>query len=213
MYKGIIFDLDGTIIDTREDLALAMNLARKDYGFPALPVKQLASYVGNGAHKFVERSFANTEINIDNALQKYLKHYSEHLTDKTYCYDGAVETLEKLNASGVKCAVLTNKPEEPTLTILNEMNLTRFFDTIYGEDSTSFKKPDPGALLLIMEKWNIPKEDLLMVGDNYTDIHVAKNAGIKSAFFTFGYGVKDHIEPDYTFDNFSDLLNMKEINK
>lgn len=209
MYKGIIFDLDGTIIDTREDLALAINLMRKDYGLPAFAVEKVAGYVGNGARKLVERSLAETEINIDEALQKYKNHYSEHLTDNTYSYNGAVETLEKLNAKGLRCAILTNKPEEPTLEILTRMNLARFFDPIFGSDSTPFLKPDPGALNLIVKRWNIPKENLLMVGDNYTDIHVAKNAGIKSAFFTFGYGIKDEIEPDYVLDSFSQLLNIK----
>jgi len=208
MYKGIIFDLDGTIIDTREDLALAINLMLQDYSFPTQATEKVASNVGNGARKLVERSLSGTEINIDEALQRYNKHYSEHLTDNTYCYNGVVETLKKLKSEGIRCAILTNKPEKPTLEILRQMNLAKYFDPIYGADSTPFLKPDPGALLLIMEQWKIPKGNLLMVGDNYTDIHVAKNAGIKSAFFTFGYGVKDHVEPDYTLDEFSQLLDI-----
>lgn len=208
MIKGIIFDLDGTIIDTREDLALAINLTRKDYDLPELPVKTIASYVGNGARKLVERSFAETGIDIDEALTKYQKHYSEHLTDNTYTYDGAVDTLEKLNERGIKCAILTNKPEAPTLEILKRMKLARFFDPIFGGDSTPYLKPAPGALNLIIEKWKLPKENLLMAGDNYTDIHVAKNAGIKSVFFTFGYGVQDEIQPDYKINLFSELLHL-----
>jgi phosphoglycolate phosphatase len=181
----------------------------QDYNLPTMTTERVASYVGNGARKLVERSLSGTEINIDEALEKYKKHYSEHLTDNTFCYDGAVETLGKLNTKGIRCAVLTNKPEEPTLEILSRMNLARFFDPIFGSDSTPFLKPDPGALNLIVKQWNIPKEKLLMVGDNYTDIHVAKNAGIKSAFFTFGYGVRDKIKPDYVLDSFSQLLNIK----
>ncbi|MCK5851840.1 HAD-IA family hydrolase [bacterium] len=207
-FKGIIFDLDGTIIDTREDLALAINLMRADYNLQSFTVEKVASYVGNGSRKLVERSLMGTELNIDEALQKFVNHYSQHLTDNTYCYNGAVDTLEKLKAKGINCAILTNKPEIATLKILNAMNLMRFFDPIFGGDSTSFLKPDPGALNIIIEKWGISKEELIMVGDNYTDIHVAENAGIKSAFFTFGYGVKGEIEPDYIFDNFSDLLNI-----
>ena len=208
MLKGIIFDLDGTIIDTREDLALAINLMRADFDLTSFTIEKIASYVGNGSRKLVERSIAGTQLNIDEALQKFVNHYSQHLTDNTYCYDGAVDTLEKLKGKGVNCAILTNKPETPTLAILNAMNFACFFDPIFGGDSTPFLKPDPGALNLIVEKWKLPKEELIMVGDNYTDIHVAKNAGIKSAFFTFGYGIKGEIEPDYIFDNFSDLLNI-----
>jgi len=208
MLTGIIFDLDGTIIDTREDLALAINLMRADYDLPSFTVEKIASYVGNGSRKLVERSLTGTELNIDEALQKFVNHYSRHLTDNTYCYDGAIDTLEKLKAKGVNCAILTNKPETPTLKILNAMNLAWFFDPIFGGDSTPFLKPDPGALNIIIDKWGIPKEELIMVGDNYTDIHVAENAGIKSAFFTFGYGIKGEIEPNYVFDNFSDLLNI-----
>ena len=207
-FKGIIFDLDGTIIDTREDLALAINLMRADYNLSPFTVERIASYVGNGSRKLVERSIAETELNIDEALQKFVQHYSQHLTDNTYCYDGAIDTLEKLNAKGINCAILTNKPEAPTLEILTVMNLSRFFDPIFGGDSTSFLKPDPGALNLIIEGWDIPKENLLMVGDNYTDIHVAKNAGIKSAFFNFGYGVQDDIKPDYILDEFSQLIEI-----
>ena len=204
---GFIFDLDGTIIDTREDLAMAINLMRADYNLSPFTVERIASYVGNGSRKLVERSIAETELNIDEALQKFVQHYSQHLTDNTYCYDGAIDTLEKLKANGINCAILTNKPEAPTLEILTVMDLARFFDPIFGGDSTPFLKPDPGALNLIIEEWDIPKENLLMVGDNYTDIHVAKNAEIKSAFFTFGYGVQDDIKPDYILDEFSQLLD------
>jgi len=208
MFKGFIFDLDGTIIDTREDLALAINLMRADYDLPFFTVEKIASYVGNGSRKLVGRSLGGTKLNIDEALQKFINHYSQHLTDNTYCYNGAIDTLEKLKTKGVNCAILTNKPEASTLEILKIMKLARFFDPIFGGDSTPFLKPDPGALDMIIKKWGIPKEELIMVGDNYTDIHVAKNAGIKSAFFTFGYGVQDDIKPDYIFDNFSDLLNI-----
>ena len=93
MIKGIIFDLDGTIIDTREDLALAINLMRADYKLPRFTVEKIASYVGNGARKLVERSLFGTGINIDEALEIYKNHYSQHLTDNTYCYDGAIETV------------------------------------------------------------------------------------------------------------------------
>ncbi len=208
MLTGIIFDLDGTIIDTREDLALAINLMRADYNLPSFTVEKIASYVGNGSRKLVERSLVETELNIDESLQKFVNHYSRHLTDNTYCYNGAIDTLEKLKVKGINCAILTNKPETATLKILNAMNLARFFDPIFGGDSTPFLKPDPGALNIIIDKWGIPKEELIMVGDNYTDIHVAENAGIKSAFFTFGYGIKGDIEPVYIFDDFSDLLNI-----
>ena len=206
--KGVIFDLDGTIIDTREDLALAINLMRADYDLPFFTVEKIARYVGNGSRKLVERSLSGTKLNIDEALQKFINHYSQHLTDNTYCYNGAIDTLEKLKTKGVNCAILTNKPEASTLEILKIMNLARFFDPIFGGDSTPFLKPDPGALHMIIKKWGVPKEELIMVGDNYTDIHVAENAGIKSAFFTFGYGIKGEIEPNYVFDNFSDLLNI-----
>jgi len=170
--------------------------------------QKIAAYVGNGSRKLVERSLAGTDIDIDEALQKFINHYSQHLTDNTYCYDGAIDTLEKLKTRGINCAILTNKPEAPTLEILKAMHFARFFDPIFGGDSTKFLKPDPGALFLIMEKWNIQKENLLMVGDNYTDIHVANNAGIKSAFFTFGYGIKGDIEPDYVLDRFSQLIEI-----
>ena len=206
--KGFIFDLDGTIIDTREDLALAVNLMRADYKLPPLTVEKTTSYIGNGARKLVERSISETDIKIEEALQIFKKHYLQHLTDNTYCYDGAVDTLEKLKAKGVNCAILTNKPEAPTFEILNIMDLSRFFNPIFGGDSTPFLKPDPGALFLITEQWCIPKDELIMVGDNYTDVHVAKNAGIKSVFLTFGYGVKGDIEPDYIFDNYSQLLTL-----
>ncbi len=206
--KGIIFDLDGTLIDSRKDLAISMNLTLKDFNLEKLDFETLVSFIGNGTRKFVERSFKNTKIDINKALSIYKNHYSEHLADETFCYSGVNELLQKLKDFSVKCSIITNKHEEATLDILKILKINSFFDIILGGDSIPYLKPSPEPLLYVAEKWRSKPEELLMVGDNWTDVAAARNAGIKSVYVNFGFGNLKNEKPDFTVEQPEEILNL-----
>jgi len=210
--KGLIFDLDGTLIDSRKDLGTSVNLTRKDYNLEELDYETIVSFIGNGTRKLVERSFKKTNVDIDKALSIYKNHYSEHLADETYCYSGVKELLQKLKNFSVKCSIVTNKHEEATRDILKILKINSFFDIILGGDSLPYLKPSPEPVLYVAEKWNLKPEELLMVGDNWTDIAAARNAGIKSVYVNFGFGNLKNEKPDFVVEGPEEILELIEKN-
>ena len=206
--KGIIFDLDGTLIDSRKDLVTSVNLTRKGYNLEELDFVTIVSFIGNGTRKLVERSFENTNVNIDEAFSIYKNHYSEHLADETFCYPGVKELLEKAKKLSIKTAVVTNKHEEATRKILKILKIDCYFDIILGADSMDFHKPSPEPLLYVAKKWKLKQEEVIMVGDHWTDIAAARNAGIKSVFVNFGFGNFKDEKPDFFVDHPEEILNV-----
>jgi phosphoglycolate phosphatase len=204
--KGLIFDLDGTLVDSRRDLCTAVNLTRADHGLEPLPADLVTSYVGNGAAKLVERSFRGSGIDVSAALSQYKAHYAEHLADETTCYPGVQATLRQLYSAGIRCAVVTNKPEDATREILRHFSLDAVCDPIIGGDSTPYLKPDPTALMEITNAWQLPCAAIAMVGDNWTDLEAGERAGMPTVFARYGFGdPRDH-RPDYTLDSAAKLL-------
>jgi len=206
--KAVLFDLDGTLVDSRRDLATGINLTRRDYGLPPLPVETVSEHVGDGVRKLVERCFAHTGISIDDALPKYKQHYHEHLADETTCYPGAVDTLERIRAAGISCGIITNKPEAATRALLDALHLARYFDVVIGGDSTPHLKPDPRALLLALESLAAAPGEALMVGDNHTDLASARAAGVRSVYCTYGFGDAAGHEADHEIARLEDLLDI-----
>ncbi len=206
--KGIIFDLDGTLIDSRKDLASSVNLTRKDFNLETLDFETIVSFIGNGTPKLVERSFRGTNIDPGNALSIYKNHYSKHLADETYCYAGVIELLKKLQTLSVKCSIITNKHEAATREILKILKIENFFDIILGGDSFDSLKPSPEPLLFVAEKWNLQPEEILMAGDNWTDIAAARNAGMKSVSVEYGFGNLKDEKPDFKIEHPEDLLKL-----
>jgi len=208
--RGLIFDLDGTLIDSRQDLTNAINAMRAEYALPPLTLAGVTSFVGNGAHNLVRRALAGTPVPVDEALPRFKQHYAQRLTECTCCYPGVTPTLARLTAAGYPCAVLTNKPEAATRAILTALDLAAFFSPIVGGDSTPYLKPEPHAFLLIAQQWRLPPRDVLVVGDNDTDVDGAHNAGMPCAFARFGFGTLGAQQPEYFLDSFSDLLHLSD---
>jgi len=212
--KGIIFDLDGTLIDSRKDLVSSVNLTRKGYKLENLDFETIVSFIGNGTRKLVERSFKNTDVNIDEAFSIYKNHYSEHLVDETFCYPGVKELLEKAKSLSIKMAVVTNKHEEATCKILKILKIECYFDIILGADSMDFHKPSPEPLLYVAKKWNLKTDEMIMVGDHWTDIAAARNAGMKSVFVNFGFGkLEEDKKPDFFVDHPEEILNVSRTSQ
>lgn len=206
--KLLIFDLDGTLIDSRRDLAEGINHMRKHYGLDPLPLEIASSYVGNGVRLLVERSLQGAAVDFEEALQINKDYYCSHLTVHTTIYDGVAEGIPRLAAAGHKLALLTNKPGDPSRAILKHFGLEGYFDSIIGGGDIEKLKPDPDGVFLCMEAAAMERSSVWMVGDHYTDLAVAENAGIKSAFVRYGFGETRGFNATENFETFGDLATF-----
>jgi phosphoglycolate phosphatase len=184
----LVFDLDGTLIDSALDLALSVNAACVQMGYPELEHETVFSYVGDGAPMLIKRSLGKgaPQADVDDALQLFLGHYREHMLDNTRLYPGVLESLDAFRAAGKKLAVLTNKPERFSRRIIDGLELTDYFFQVYGGDTFDQKKPDPEGICRLMDEADVESERTLMVGDSSVDILTAVNSGAKSCGVTYG---------------------------
>ncbi len=196
----LVFDLDGTLIDSRVDLCNSVNAMLEHLGRPKLPEPVIASYIGDGASLLVRRSLGDPEGDVHDeefvadALGVFLDFYRKHMLDATYVYAGVVESLEAIRERfpTLPMAVLTNKPVGPARAICKHFGLDRFFFQNYGGNSFHTKKPDPHGLLTLMEEASsmvgrkIAPSETMMIGDSDVDILTARNCGARSAGCTYG---------------------------
>lgn len=208
----IIFDLDGTLADTKLDLANAVNATRAEFGLPPLPNEEIYSYVGNGAPVLIRRAMGPefSEEEIQRALEAFFVRYREHMLDHTELYPGVAESLDRLSADGVKMAVLTNKPVRFSQDIVRGLGIADHFFRVYGGNSFSTKKPDPEGVNALLAEAGVPRENALMVGDSAVDVRTARNAGIAVCGVTYGFQPETLAAepPDILVDRFSDLADM-----
>ena len=215
--KLIIFDLDGTLIDSSPDLALAVNQMLKEVDRPTFTLDTIHHWVGNGATTLVKRALSGaSEIdpNLDenlfqNGLKIFLDFYAKNLAVETTTYPDVLETLNILKERGYHLAMVTNKPFAFVAPILSALKLEEFFELILGGDSLERRKPDPLPLLHVCKTLNISLKDSLMIGDSKNDILAADAADIQSIGLSYGYNYGEDIEryrPDIVLDNFSDIL-------
>jgi phosphoglycolate phosphatase len=213
--KLIIFDFDGTLINSIPDLTLAVNKMLEKYNRPALTIEQTTPFIGNGAKTLVKRalnaSFGEENVSesfFNEAFKVYLNSYKENCCVGTYLYPGVKETLLFLQEKNYQMAICTNKPFAFIEPILQNLEITPFFDYWIGEDSLSEKKPSAIPLLHIAEKLEVSVKDSLMVGDSKNDILAGQNAGMDTLGLTYGYNYNENISdynPTVVKDRFSDL--------
>ncbi len=204
----VVFDLDGTLVDSKVDLANSVNYALGAFGVPSLPYETIYSYVGNGASLLIERSLgAEGRAILPRVLETFLAHYREHLLDSTVPYPGVRESLEA-HSGEFAMAVLTNKPVDMTRTILTGLSLSGHFVDVRGGDSFGTKKPDPEGLLRILADRGVPPALSLMVGDSVNDILAGQGAGVATCGVTYGISTQGFSEhsPDFTIDRFPELF-------
>ncbi|MDZ8117200.1 HAD family hydrolase [Pontiella agarivorans] len=202
----IIFDLDGTLIDARGDLTAAVNRMRKHFGLGPLDFETVSSYIGNGMAKLVERSLQDSDIPLDDAMSIYPGFYYEDLTTHTVLYDGVKQGIPELVQSGHRVALLTNKPGGPSRAILEHFGLSEFFTAIIGGGDVPNLKPEPDGIFRCLECSGMEKARVWMVGDHYTDLAVAENAGVRSALVEYGFGEARGYKPDAQFASFPELV-------
>src|ERR1700738_3626293 len=208
--RALIFDLDGTLIDSKLDLIHSVNAMLREMKRPQLAAETISGYIGHGAPQLVARALGGTatEDELKHALQFFLGYYEEHKMDNTCAYPGVQETLAQL--SHMPMAVLTNKPERISVRILNSLGLARYFRAIYGGNSFESKKPDPFGATKILQEFGIAACDALLVGDSEVDVQTARNAGTKAAAVNYGFGVHDRTAhpADIYLDRFADLAGV-----
>jgi phosphoglycolate phosphatase len=204
----VVFDLDGTLVDSGEDIARSVNELLSNLGRPTLPHERIVSYVGNGVQKLLERSMSGAgPEEVEAAVVPYLSIYRRRLLDHTRPYPGVMEALESLRG-GATLAVLTNKPVAESLAILEGLGLRRHFRAVYGGDSFARKKPDPMGVLHLLEETGSAREETLLVGDSAVDAETARRASVRSCLVTYGPGGDPGEPADLRVDDLRELLPL-----
>ncbi|HEV2224325.1 MAG TPA: HAD-IA family hydrolase [Candidatus Acidoferrales bacterium] len=205
--KAFVFDLDGTLIDSKLDLALSMNATLEYLGRKPMDHDQIFSYVGNGVPVLIKRALGEptSEEEIQKGIVHFLDYYRAHMLDNTLPYPGVLEALDAL--AGRSLAVLTNKPVKFSQAIIDGLRMKKYFRFVYGGNSFEKKKPDPMGLNTLLREFGAAPRQAMMVGDSDVDIQTARNAGTWACGVTYGMGSAKLPAccPDLLLDNLADL--------
>jgi phosphoglycolate phosphatase len=211
--KLLIFDLDGTLVDSRLDLVHSVNAMLHHFHRPELPESVIASYVGDGAPMLVRRALGDPDDErfVQEALEYFLSYYRVHKLDNTHIYDGVVSSLEAIRAAHdgteKRMAVLSNKPVNPSRAILDHLGLADFFFRVYGGNSFHTKKPDPLGVHTLLEESGIRADEAIIIGDSSIDVLTGRNAELWTCGVTYGFAPRtlELAPPDVAVDNPEEL--------
>ena len=210
MRPVLIFDLDGTLVDSKKDLTASVNYIRTRFDLPVLTEEEIARFIGNGALMLIRRTLETnaTEENVQTGLQMFLSYYRAHMLDSTALYPGVRETLDRLR--DCKLAVLTNKPVHFSCAMLDGLGIYRHFAAVYGGNSFDHKKPDPVGIYQILSDTKGQREKTWMIGDSAVDVLTGRNAGVMTCGVTYGYATETFkdAQPDFVIDRFSELERL-----
>jgi len=207
----LVFDLDGTLVDSQRDLTEAVNATRAWMGLTPLTQENVSRYVGNGAPVLVQRALPDaSEEDWSRGLQYFLEYYREHMLDSTSLYPGVREALDQLHGAGVPLAVLTNKPIRFTLQMLEGLKLDLHFFRVYGGNSFPEKKPHPMGLDALIAEACAAREWTVMVGDSAVDVETARNAGVRACGVRWGFQPESFVAspPDFLIDDLRELAEL-----
>jgi phosphoglycolate phosphatase len=205
--KVIIFDLDGTLFDTRTDIVNAVNHARRSFGLEPLPFDLVVGMVGNGMRVLAERSFRDSPVLADEAAREILNYYEAHAAETATLYAGVRETLPLLERT---LTVVSNKPAALVNELLVQHGLAHYFDYVAGGDTFEKLKPDPMAVDFIRERYQVEAREVLIVGDHTPDIEMAHKAGTHSVYCSYGFFGRDLVGADAEIGAFSELPALIE---
>ncbi len=192
--RSVLFDLDGTLVDSLEDLTDAINHVRVEFELPPLASPEVCAMIGKGALNLVQRAFPDSsDTEIDRALQLFLDYNAAHIVDKSRLYPGVAEMLEFLRNKGVRLSVISNKNEELSRIILESLGIHDHFESISGGDTFPERKPSPLPLLRVIEQQGVAVNECLMVGDSINDIRAGILAGIATIGCAWGYGTSEEL--------------------
>lgn len=213
--KYVIFDLDGTLIDSVPDLCREISLFLNKHGRRALTESETVSIIGNGAAMMLRGAYKLTgeavgESEMPALLDAWVRQYADAEMSLTYAFPRVPETLERLKTDGFKLAVCTNKPHEPTLAILKKLDLAKYFDVVLDADALPVRKPRPEPLWEAVKRMGGTNDSAVMVGDSEADADAARNAGFPVVLLTYGYSHVpfNEIKPDALIDDFGELPDV-----
>ena len=210
MFDLYLFDLDGTLVDTRRDIAEAVNHVLRLHDRPVAELATVISWVGDGVDDMMKRAFKTDEGQfVGELVDEFRSSYMDHCTDFSHLYESCAETLTSLQERGAHLSVLTNKPQDLSLEILRRLGILQYFDRVVGPNDADLRKPNPSNLLSLIRDIGASRERTLMIGDSRNDILVANNAGIASCGCTFGYIGRDallELKPTYLVDSLPQIL-------
>lgn len=190
-FTHFIFDLDGTLVDTKDDLAAATNFVLRRFGLPAVLPQMVYGYVGHGARVLVERALGGDNAHlVAEGLTLFLDYYREHLLDHTQPYPGIVQLLGKIKDGGGVLSVLTNKPEELSRRIIAGLGLDSYFIEVVGGDTLATRKPDPQGVYHLQHLSGVPLQKTLLIGDSAVDVETGRAAGVSVCGVTWGFGAE-----------------------
>lgn len=204
-----VFDLDGTLVDSRLDIANSVNMTRKAFQLPPLPLEKIVSFIGRGVRYMLERSLENTGIEPEEAMETMLEAYRSNLNLNSTLYPGVFQGLHLLRAGGWKIALLSNKPEDFCKFILHDFGIASCFDLILGDSGGMPLKPDPAGLNFILDTLRIPSpEHSWITGDGVNDLQTGRSAGVKRIFAAYGFGNTGNETPDKTAHSFPEIVKI-----
>jgi len=214
--RAVLFDLDGTLVDSAPDLTLAANKMLSALGYPQVNCSQVKGWVGDGVRSLVRRALTAilgdvpAESLIEQSYVLFQRYYAESVYQDSTLYPGVHETLQTLKSSGLALACVTNKPSRFTKPVLEKSGLTGFFGAVVSGDDLSLKKPDPAPLEFAAEQLGVPLTACVLVGDSINDISAAGAAGIPVLWATYGYASQDDIEQDATYGAIDTIFQLCE---
>ncbi len=213
--KACIFDLDGTLGDTRDSLIHSVGLTLKEMGLPQITARQCISFVGNGARYLMEHSLeaagCGAETRIDEGMRIYGRIFDENCTFHAVPYDGILNVLQVMREKQIKTAVLSNKPHRQTVKVVRAMCGDDMFDYVQGQKDEIPRKPDPAGIYLAAEKLGVPLEECLYVGDSEVDARTGRNAKVKTICVSWGFRTKEELkaaDAEYIIDKAEELLQF-----
>ncbi|HET6514568.1 MAG TPA: HAD-IA family hydrolase [Thermodesulfovibrionales bacterium] len=209
-FKLIIFDLDGTLIDSSRDITEALNYALEPYSSRRVTVQETVNLVGEGLTRLIEKITGYENASSRPAIMKrFLQHYTEHITDHTRAYPGVAETLERLDP--YRKAVISNKKEGLSRMVLERLGLLKYFEVVIGSDSVAERKPSPLPIIKVLTEFGLQPGDAVMVGDSNYDVDAGRSAGVATVAVTYGYRPLEVIRhADHLIDRFEDLIPLLE---
>jgi phosphoglycolate phosphatase len=216
--RALIFDLDGTLIDSKLDLIHSVNATLTEMGREKLSDEVISSYIGHGAPMLISRALGGVakEDELARGLGYFLEYYEEHKLDNTTLYPGVTETLAKLGEQRISMAVLTNKPVKISVRILEALGVAQYFQAIYGGNSFETKKPDPLGAKAILREFKVKNSGgSMMIGDSEVDVQTARNADMIATAVNYGFGIHDRSQhpADIYLDRMSDLLDVVDSSR
>lgn len=214
IFDFLIFDLDGTIVDSKADIASSVNAVREEYGLKHIPVDTVRSYLGNDVNALMEYAvrgvvYEKEKITKSDIIAKFKFYYWQRLTDTTFVFDGIKDMLEILKNKNK--AILSNKNEDFSCEIIRRLGISNYFIKIWGGDTISVKKPDPKPILDLIRLTNSDISKTVMIGDSANDFLAAKNAGIQSIAVLYGYSDQNQIEkcnPNFIVKTPKDIIDI-----